>query len=142
MTHASAPVPQGNYVPAKRFGSLVFVSGMTPRENGVLKAVGKIAEGEPIERYKAAVELATRNALRAAETVLASGEVLAEAVSLTVYLNTTPDFTAHARIADFASTVLAEVFGSVPSRAAIGVNSLPGGAPVEISLVAGISPAD
>ena len=141
MTPASGPVPQGNYVPAKRFGNLVFVSGMTPRENGVLKQVGKIVEGEPLERYKAAVELATRNALQAAETVLATGEVIAEAVSLTVYLNTTPEFTAHARVADFASAVLAEVFGSVPSRAAIGVNSLPGGAPVEISFVAGISQA-
>ena len=49
MSHASAPVPQGNYVPAKRFGNLVCVSGMTPRENGVLKQVGKIVEGEPLQ---------------------------------------------------------------------------------------------
>ncbi|KFL25727.1 endoribonuclease L-PSP [Devosia sp. 17-2-E-8] len=142
MTPASSPVPQGNYAPAKRFGGLVFVSGMTPRENGVLTAIGKIAEGKPVERYRPAVELATRNALLAAQSVLASGEVLTEAVSLTVYLNTTPEFTAHSRIADFASAVLAEVLGSIPSRAAVGVSSLPGGASVEISLVAGISPSD
>ena len=103
---------------------------------------GQIVEGEPVERYRPAVELATRNALLAAQSVLASGEVLTEAVSLTVYLNTTPECTAHSRIADFASAVLAEVLGSIPSRAAVGVSSLPGGASVEISLVAGISPSD
>jgi len=142
MAPASGPVPQGNYVPAKRFGGLVFVSGMTPRENGVLTAMGKIVEGEPVERYRPAVELATRNALLAAQAVLAGGEVLAEAISLTVYLNAAPEFTAHSRVADFASAVLADALGSIPSRAAVGVNSLPGGATVEISLVAGISAAD
>jgi len=141
MTPAAGPAPQGNYAPAKRLGALVFVSGITPRENGVLIMVGKLAEGEPIERYRPAVERATRNALQAAQAVLADGEVLTEAVSLTVYLNTTPEFTAHSRVADFASAVLAEVLGSVPSRTAVGVNSLPGGAPVEIALIASISTA-
>ena len=28
------PVPQGNYVAAKRHGDLVYTSGMTPRDNG------------------------------------------------------------------------------------------------------------
>jgi len=139
MTATSAPIPQGNYVPAKRFGNLIYVSGMTPRDKGVLTQVGKISETEPISHYRSSAELATRNALRAAETVLLEGEVLTDAVSLTVYLNTTPEFTAHAMIADFASEVLAKAFGSVPSRAAVGVNSLPGGAPLEISVVLGLS---
>ena len=138
MTDHPAPVPQGNYIPAKRFGDLIFVSGMTPRENGVLIATGKIAPGDPLEKHRQVVELATHNALSAARSVLGEGEKLAEAVSLTVYLNTAPDFADHPKCADFASAVLAETFGTVPSRAAVGVNSLPGNAPVEISLVVGV----
>ena len=139
MTDGPTPVPQGNYIPAKRFGDLVFVSGMTPRENGVLIATGKIAPGDPLENHRTAVELATRNALSAARSVLDDGETLADAISLTVYLNTTPDFADHPKCADFASAVLAETFGAVPSRAAVGVQSLPGDAPVEIALVMAVT---
>ena len=52
MTDGPTPVPQGNYIPAKRFGDLIFVSGMTPRENGVLIATGKIAPGDPLENHR------------------------------------------------------------------------------------------
>ena len=30
MTQAN-PIPQGKYVPANRFGDLIFTAGMTPR---------------------------------------------------------------------------------------------------------------
>lgn len=36
MGKEANPIPQGKYVPAVRFGDLVFTAGMTPRNNGVL----------------------------------------------------------------------------------------------------------
>jgi enamine deaminase RidA (YjgF/YER057c/UK114 family) len=135
----AAPPAQGLYVPAKRFGDLVFVSGMTPRVDGKLIQTGHVTSGANPEDYRAAVELATRNALAAAGSVLAEGEELHTPVNLTVYVNAAPDYAEHSRIADFASAVLAASFGGdIPSRAAVGVSSLPGGAPVEVALVLGV----
>lgn len=136
LSGQAPPRAQGLYVPAKRLGDMIFVSGMTPRADGRLIQTGQIARGDDPERYRAAVELAARNALAAAGAVLSEGEDLHLPLSLTVYLNAAPDFTEHARIADFASAVLAgRLEGEIPSRAAVGVASLPGGAPVELALV-------
>lgn len=132
------PVPQGNYVAAKRHGDLIQTSGMTPRDSGVLMFKGAVSPGAPLENYQAAVELATKNALTAARLLLAPHERVAGILSLTVYIAAEPEFTAHARLADFASAYLQGELGDdgVGCRAAVGVASLPGHAPVEIQLVA------
>lgn len=132
------PVPQGNYVAAKRHGDLVHTSGMTPRDNGVLMFTGRINPSAPLESYQAAIELATKNALTAARLLLAPHERVAGVLSLTVYIAVELEFTAHARLADFASAYLQREIGDegIGCRAAVGVASLPGNAPVEIQLVA------
>lgn len=130
------PPPQGLYVPAKRHGDLIFVSGMTPRRDGRLVYSGKVHSETELDSLRAATELATHNVLLAAGSQLATGEALAGTLSLTVYVNADPSYTAHSRVADFASAYLANQFGGeVPSRAAIGVASLPAGAPIEVCAV-------
>ena len=131
------PVPQGNYVAAKRHGDLVHTSGMTPRDNGVLMFTGRVNPTAPLETYQAAVELATKNALTSARLLLAPHERVAGVLSLTVYIAVELEFTAHARLADFASAYLQREIGDegIGCRATVGVASLPGNAPVEIQLV-------
>lgn len=135
-----SPKPQGRYLPATRDGNLVFTAGMTPREDGVLILQGKVRADEPLETYRPAVELAAANALRAARDVLAAGERIARIINMTVYVAAQEPFEAHAKIADFASGYLYDTLGQpgIGSRAAIGVQSLPGNAPVEIALVASV----
>jgi len=135
-----SPKPQGRYLPATRDGDLVFTAGMTPRENGVMILRGKVKADEPLETYKPAVELAAANALRAARDVLAAGERIIKVVNMTVYIAAQEPFEAHAKIADFASGYLYDALGEpgIGSRTAIGVQSLPGSAPVEIALVVSV----
>jgi enamine deaminase RidA (YjgF/YER057c/UK114 family) len=59
-------------------------------------------------------------------------------VSLTGYVLSGPDFTDHPLVINGASDVFIDVFGEagVHARASVGVSSLPGGAPVEISVIA------
>lgn len=132
------PVPQGKYVPATRFGNVIHTAGMTPRDKGVLIQRGKIKTDQPADSYKAAVRQAAANGLAAARNLLVEGERFEQIVSLTVYLNADDTFEAHSALADFASEYLYEQLGDagIGSRAAVGVASLPGGAPVEIQLVA------
>ena len=134
------PVPLGNYLAAKRHGNLIFTSGMTPRENGALLFSGPVRADEPLDVYREAVVLSARNALSAARAQLAEGEAIGSILSLTVYVAAAPDFTAHSRIADFASAFLASELGAdgIGCRAAVGVATLPGNAPVEVQLVAAV----
>ncbi|MET2829818.1 RidA family protein [Mesorhizobium shangrilense] len=136
-----SPVPQGQYLPASRFGDLIFTSGMTPRLNGELRFTGPVRAADPVENWREAVRLAARNALAAAQHRLAPGERIASVQSLTVFIAAEPGFTLHSRLADFASAFLCEELGEagIGSRAAVGVATLPGNAPVEIQLIATVS---
>lgn len=136
MTDAP-PVPQGDYLPATRHGDLITTAGMTPRQAGRLMVTGPVRADAPIGDYRDPVVLACRNALTAARALLAPGEAIAQVLSMTVYIATGPEFTAHSRLADFASAFLREELGAPGrcARAALGVASLPGNAPVEIQLV-------
>ena len=140
MTGKDMPIPQGLYRPAVRHGTLIFTAGMTPRRDGVLKFLGPVAaDADPLD-WRDAVVLACRNALSAAQAQLTPGERLSGIPSLTVYVAAEPGFTAHSRLADFASEFLKSELGAagIGSRAAIGVASLPGNAPVEIQLIAAV----
>lgn len=137
---ADQPIPQGNYLPAIRHADLIYTSGMTPRKAGKLIFVGKVTADEPLGTYQDAVQLATRNALTAAQNQLADGESIAAVLQLSVFINAQQGFTQHAKLADFASDTLVEELGTIAigSRAAIGVATLPSDAPVEITLVAAV----
>ena len=67
MAKEANPIPQGKYVPATRFGNMIFTAGMTPRNNGVLIRTGKVKASDDIADYKDAVVQAAKNALTAAK---------------------------------------------------------------------------
>jgi enamine deaminase RidA (YjgF/YER057c/UK114 family) len=138
MTNQTSIPPQGHYVPARRHGDLVYVSGMTPRRNGTLLHRGQVELDVPLETYREAVEVATENAIQAASTQLELNEQIISVLSLTVYVNAPSGYTRHSQIADLASRHIEQriVGGGLPARVAIGVASLPGDASVEISLTA------
>lgn len=139
------PVPQGDYVAARRHGDMIYTAGMTPRDNGRMMYSGPVRAGR-IEDQREAARLACANALRAAEGRLSHGEEIAAVLSMTVYVAAEQGFGEHSKVADFASAYLRDRLGDrgVCSRCAVGVASLPGNAPVEIQLVAAahISPSD
>ena len=136
----SNPIPQGKYVPANRFENLIFTAGMTPRDNGVLIKTGKIAISDPIEDYRDAVRQAAKNALTAARNKLEEGERIERILLITAYVNAEEGYTTQAKIADHASEYFCEELGEagIGSRAAVGVASLPGNAPVEISIICAV----
>lgn len=135
------PIPQGKYVPASRFGNLIYTAGMTPRKNGELIQSGKVSATQPVSHYKIAVRQAVANALTAAQNTLNEQEQIEQILTLTVYIHAEDGYKDHSKLADFASEYLYENLSEtgISSRAAIGVASLPGDAPVEIQLIAAVS---
>ncbi len=135
------PIPQGLYKPAVRYNDIIYTSGMTPRKNGELLYFGKIEANKPVEVYKDAVCLASKNALLSAQGCLKENEKISLILQMTIYLCAKEDFMQHSKISDYASNFLFEKLGldSIGSRVAVGVSSLPSNAPVEVKLVAVVS---
>ena len=129
--------PVAPFVPFVRTGNLLFVSGHIARK-----------DGKPW-RGQLGVDISTeegREAARSAATDLvatlqaATGDLrrVTRIVKLLVLVNSSPSFTDQPRVADGASTLLADVFGpaGVHARSAIGAAQLPLGSCVEIELIA------
>lgn len=142
MTASDQVRPQGRYQPAVISGNTVVSAGMTPRVDGVLAVSACVGSDEhagdiAVQRAAELAGHAVQRAIDACRQVLPEGAGLVRPISLTVYVRSRTDFTRHSEVADGASSVVAQWFdGQLPARAAIGVSSLPGGAPVEVVLVA------
>jgi enamine deaminase RidA (YjgF/YER057c/UK114 family) len=128
----------GRYAVATVLGDFILSSGITPRtEDNRPVAVG------PIDDMVSDAELVTKlarvsaaRAVAACRSVVPAGGVISAATSLWVYLHARQPFTGHSMVADFVTdAVLDEIGGPPPARMAVGVSSLPSGAPMEIQLL-------
>ena len=127
--------PVGSYVPAVRAGDLVMTSGQLPLRDGTLVATGLVGgEVTPEQAYDAARTCAL-NALAAVDDLVGLDSVV-RVVKVVGYVASAPGFTGHPKVVNGASELLGEVFGEAGkhARAAVGVASLPLGAPVEVEL--------
>lgn len=134
----SSPAPQGDYVSAALHGGTIYTAGMTPRIDGRLTVTGLVGDTVSIEDAYAATELAAANALSAARAVLPDGSAGLRCLQMTVYIAAAAGFTQLSAVADGGSAAILAALGpgTLPARSAIGVASLPSGAPVEVQLVA------
>ena len=135
------PAPLGAYVEAVQTGSLLFLSGTLPLEDGIPRFMGRIGGELSMEDGQRATHLATLNALAAAREHLGSLDRVTRVVRLTVSLVTTTEFRQHPRVADAASELLATVFGGnrTSTRMVYGVASLPVGVCVVVELILEVS---
>jgi enamine deaminase RidA (YjgF/YER057c/UK114 family) len=142
MTTSQRIRPSGNYSPAAITGDTVVSAGMTPRVDGELAVSACVGSDEragdiTVEHAANLAAQSVQRAVDACRQVLPQHGRLVRPISLTVYVRSRPDFTRHSEVADGASSALSATFGGqVPARAAVGVCSLPGGAPVEVVLTA------
>jgi enamine deaminase RidA (YjgF/YER057c/UK114 family) len=133
----SVPARLGKYVPGVRVGDTVYVSGQTGTREGRPVWVGQVGAEVSIDDARRSAALAAANALSALKGTIGDLDTVGAVVRLTVYVNAVPGFTEHPRIADAATDVLEIAFGEDGrgARSAVGVHSLPQGAPVEIDLI-------
>ena len=116
-----APRPVGPYPHARRFGNLIFVSGIGPRD--------RETDGVP-----GGIEAQTRSAIENVKAILEdAGSSLEKVIDVTVFLTDIDnDFAAFNR-------VYGEYFGAIrPSRTTVGVVALPTPISIELKVVAGI----
>lgn len=129
--------PFGAYVPARRTGNLVFVAGQLPTKDGKLLASGQVPSRCSIEQAQAAARQCVVNALAAAKTVVPDLNALVGVVRVGVFVSSDIGFTEQPKVANGASELLLELFGDPGqhARAAVGVNTLPLDAAVEVEFL-------
>jgi enamine deaminase RidA (YjgF/YER057c/UK114 family) len=131
------PRPFGSYVEALQTGNLLFLSGMLPVVDHKPKHLGRLGKELDAESGQDAVRTAALCALAAAKQHLGSLDRVARVVRLGVFLATSGDFFDQPRVADAASDLFREIFGSgnMAVCLVIGVASLPLGMPVELEVI-------
>ena len=136
------PTPLGSYVESSDIGSLLFLSGTLPVENGKLAISGRLGENLTVKEGQEATRIASLNALAAAKQHLGDLDRLKKLVKLTVLMATTEQFTEHAHVADGASNLFVQIFGHETGhvRLVYGVQSLPVGTPVIVDTIFEIEP--
>lgn len=133
------PPPGADYVRARRHGQTLFLAGQLPFVDGRLPRTGRVGDGLDVADGRELARLAALNALAVADAELGSLDGVS-AVSMTVFVSSTPDFTRQHLVADGASGALTEVLGKRGAhvRTAVATPVLPLDSPVEVQLVLGL----
>ncbi len=126
--------PVGAYVPYVVYGNLIFLSGMIPIKDGKVIA-GRFGENLNLEDAKETASVLIPLILANLKSAVMDLSRIRKIVKIEGYVNSTPDFTDQPKVLNAVSELLVKIFGDsgVHSRIAIGVNSLPLGACLEVS---------
>ena len=137
ITLSKPSAPAANYIPYRRSGRIVFISGQISSDmNGPIK--GKLGATMDVATGQKAARAAAINLLsHIRHSVGVPLEDVSAILRHFVMVNAAPDFTEPHLVANGASDLLVEVFGESGrhARTAIGVATLPLGAAVEIEAV-------
>jgi len=138
----AAPSPFGNYVEVMQTGKLVFLTGMLPVVDHRPKYVGRLGKELDAKAGRDAARTAALSALAAIREHLGSLDRVARIVRLGIFIATHGDFFDQPRVADGASDLFRDVFGTqgICARLVIGVASLPLGVPIELEVIAEVKP--
>jgi len=130
-----APALGGNYVSAKRVGSIVYLSGViSTGAEGII--TGTAGLDRSIEEGYAAARACALTQLAVIKRELGSLDQVAEVLTVNGYVNAADGFGDSPAVINGASDLFVEVFGEAGRhvRAAVGLNALPRNALVEIQM--------
>jgi enamine deaminase RidA (YjgF/YER057c/UK114 family) len=130
------PKPIGNYVPFKRAGDLIFLSGQGPRRPDGSPITGKVGRDVTVEEAYEHAKLIGLGLLAAAKQ--AAGDLdKVEVLKVLGMVNAVPDFKDQPKVINGCSDLLVAVLGERGrhARSAVGMGSLPGQITVEIEAI-------
>jgi len=137
-----APAPVGRYVPYRRAGDLLFVSGQGPRLAGGGYHEGQVGTAVTVAEAYEHARLVGLQLLAVMRSALGSLDRVAGIVKLLGMVNAAPGFRDHPAVINGCSELLEAVFGEEGrhARSAVGMGSLPNNITVEIEAIVAIRP--
>lgn len=145
ITLPAPSAPVANYVPFRRSGNLLFVSGqLCFGPDGALNPLhkGKLGGQVSVDNGTEAARLCAINLLAQVRAALGSLDKVAGVVRLGGFIAATPDFAALPAVMNGASDLMVAVFGEAGkhARSTVGVPVLPLDCPVEVEGIFEIKP--
>ena len=136
ITLPAAATPAAVYVPFVQSGNLLFVSGHIAKRGAEVWS-GQLGRDLQTADGKAAARLVAIDLMGTLKAALGDLDRVERIVKVMGLVNSTPDFTEQHLVINGASDLMKAVFGDIGqhARAAVGVASLPLGAPVEVEAV-------
>ena len=137
-----APAPVGRYVPYRRAGDLLFLSGQGPRLAGGGYHEGQVGTAVTVAEAYEHARLVGLQLLAVMRSALGSLDRVAGIVKLLGMVNAAPGFRDHPAVINGCSELLEAVFGEEGrhARSAVGMGSLPNNITVEIEAIVAIRP--
>ncbi|MGE4374001.1 MAG: RidA family protein [Xanthobacter sp.] len=130
---------QGNYLPYRRSGNMIFVAGQGPRLQGRLVYQGVVGGDLSLEEGQKAAQLCALNILAQLRQAC-DGDLgrIIRMVRLAGLVRCTADFGDQAKVLNAASDLICAVLGDAGphARIASGTHALPSGMAVEIEAIA------
>ena len=133
------PVPVAAYVPAKRVEDIVYSSGQTAWEGGILRYPGRVGGTVTLDEAVQSARISAINCISALRAVVDLDRI--KILKVTGFVNAEPDFGDHPAMINGASELIIAAFGERGrhARCAIGAGSLPSCASVEIEILAAVA---
>ena len=129
--------PVANYVPYRRVGPLLFLSGQGPRDGDGKSLTGKVGSAVSVDEAYRRARLVGFGLLAAMRDALGSLDKVEFIVKLLGMVNAEPGFTDQPKVINGCSDLFVEVFGEAGrhARSAVGMGSLPNQISVEIEAI-------
>lgn len=125
------------YVPVKRFGNLLFISGQIPTVGSEAPYTGKVGGSLSLEQAQEAARLCTINMLAAVRHETGDLDRVKNVIKLQAFVSSAPGFDKQHIVVNAASQLLFDVFGERGrhARTAVGTSQLPLDMPVEVEAI-------
>jgi len=140
LPKAAAPV--ASYVPAVEVNGLLYISGQVSMAEGKL-VTGRLGENMSIEDGQEAAKACALMIAAQIKAFAGSLDRVDRIVKLGAFVNSTPDFTDHPKVANGCSDMIEVIFGKagIHARSAVGVAALPLGVAVEVDAIVALKPS-
>jgi len=135
LTLPAPPAPGGNYLSAKRVGTMLYLAGVvSTNTSGVM--TGTVGLDRSVSDGYSAARACALTHLAVLKRELGDLDAIAEIVSVNGYVNCVAGFEESPAVINGASDLLVQLFGEAGKhvRAAVGVNALPRNAIVEVQM--------
>ncbi len=127
-----------NFVTVRTSGSMAYVSGHGPLQDGQVMYRGKLGREYGVDEGYAAARMTMLLMLASLKEALGDLDRITRIVKVFGMVNATEDFERQPAVINGASDLLETIFGperGKHARSAVGMGSLPMGIPVEIEMI-------
>ena len=140
ITLPKAAAPVASYVPAVELNDILYISGQISMVDGKL-ITGRLGDDMTIEQGQEAAQACALMIAAQIKAAVGSLDRVERIVKLGAFVNSTPEFTDHPKVANGCSDMMEVIFGEagIHARSAVGVAALPLGIAVEVDAIVALT---